>query len=68
MFGAKKFNNNQIFDFTVNKSENKNLLVYINGTAVNDLNYRDIPIVNHEDITIVYGTAPAKIPSYEFSY
>ena len=65
---GKKFNNSQIFDFTVNESQNKTLLVYINGTAVNDLNYRDIPIVNHEDITIVYGTPPAKIPSYEFSY
>lgn len=65
---GKKFNNSQIFDFKVNESENKALFVYINGTAVNDLNYRDIPIVNHEDITIVYGTPPAKIPSYEFLY
>jgi hypothetical protein len=65
---GKKFNNSQIFDFTVNESENKTLLVYINGTAVNNLHYRDIPIVNHEDITILYGTPPAKIPSYEFSY
>jgi len=65
---GKKFNNSQIFDFMVDKSENKTLVVYINGTAVNELQYRDIPIVNHEDITIVYGTPPAEISSYEFSY
>ena len=64
----KKFNNTQIFDFMVDKSENKTLLVYINGTAANELQYRDIPIVNHEDITITYGTPPVEIPTYEFSY
>ena len=64
----KKFNNSQIFDFTANKSENKTLVVYINGTAVNEAQYREVPIVNHEDITIVYGVPPADIPSYDFSY
>jgi hypothetical protein len=64
----KKFNNSQIFDFTVDKSQNKTLTVYINGTAVTDVQYRDIPIFNHEDITIVYGKPPPKLPTYEFSY
>ena len=64
----KKFNNSQIFDFAVNKSDSKSLVVYVNRTAVNDLQYRDIPIVNHEDITIVYGSPPAEIASYNFSY
>ena len=65
---GKKFNNSQIFDFMVDKSENKTLVVYINGTEVTNLQYRNIPIVNHEDITIVYGTAPPDIPPYEFLY
>ncbi|HEY7228567.1 MAG TPA: hypothetical protein VH481_10630 [Nitrososphaeraceae archaeon] len=63
---GKKFNNTQIFDFTVN--ENKTLVVYVNGTAVKDSQYRDIRIVNHEDITIVYGIPPAEISFYEFSF
>jgi len=65
---GKKFNNSQIFDFTVDMSQNKTLAVYVNGTAVTDVQYRDIPIFNHEDITIVYGTPPPKLPTYEFSY
>jgi hypothetical protein len=52
----------------VDKSENKTLAVYINGTAVTDLQYRNISIVNHEDITIVYGTAPPEISPYEFPF
>ncbi len=64
----KTFKNSQIFDFTVNKAGNKTLVVYINGTPVNDLQYRDIQIVNHEDITIVYGTPSPAIPPYQFSY
>jgi hypothetical protein len=64
----KKFNNSRIFDFMVDKSENKTLRVFINGTAANELQIRDIPIINHEEITIVYGNPPAEIPSYEFSY
>ena len=65
---GKDFNNTQIFDFIVNKSENKNLVVYINGTAMTDSQYRDIPINNHEEIAIVYGTPPLEIPPYEFRY
>ena len=65
---GKKFNNSQIFDFMVDKSENNTLVVFINGTAATNLQYRNIPIVNHEDITIVYGTAPLEIPPYEFLY
>jgi hypothetical protein len=63
-----KFNDSQIFDFTVDKSQNRTLAVYINGTAVTGMQYRDIPIFNHEDIAIVYGTPPPKLPAYEFSY
>ena len=65
---GKKFNNSQIFDFMVDKSANKTLAVYINGTEATNLQYRNIPIVNHEDITIIYGTAPPEIPPYEFLY
>jgi hypothetical protein len=65
---GKKFNNSQIFDFTVDKSQNKSLAVFINGTAVTDMQYRNIPLFNHEDITIVYGTPPSELPAYEFSY
>ena len=65
---GKKFNNSQIFDFMVDKSENNTLVVFINGTAATNLQYRNIPIVNHEDITIVYGTAPLEISPYEFLY
>ena len=65
---GKKFNNSQIFDFMVDKSANKTLAVYINGTEAANLQYRNIPIVNHEDITIIYGTPPPEIPPYEFLY
>jgi hypothetical protein len=65
---GKKFTNDQIFDFTVDKSQNKTINVYINGTQVTDKQYRDIPIYNHEDITIVYGNPPPALPSYEFRY
>src|SRR6476659_3527537 len=65
---GKKFNNSQIFDFMVDKSANKTLAVYINGTEAANMQYRNIPIVNHEDITIIYGTPPPEIPPYEFLY
>ena len=65
---GKKFNNSQIFDFMDDKSENKTLVVYINGTEATNLQYRNIPIVNHGEIAIVYGTAPPEIPPYEFLY
>ena len=65
---GKDFNNTQIFDFIANKSENKNLVVYVNGTAMPDSQYRDIPITNHKEIAIVYGTPPLEIPPYEFLY
>ena len=38
---GKDFNNTQIFDFIVNKSENQNLVVYINGTAMPDSQVRE---------------------------
>lgn len=67
----QKFNNTQIFNFTVHSadSENKALNVYVDGTKVEHLAYRDIPISNHEEIAIVYGTPPPNVPSsYDFQY
>jgi hypothetical protein len=63
---GQKFNNDQIFDFTVDKSQSKTLTVYVNGTIVTDKQYRDIPVYNHEDIAIVYGTPIPLLPAYEF--
>jgi hypothetical protein len=62
----KKFNNNQIFDKVVNGS---NILsVYLNGNKEpNGVNYRDTKLHAHDEIAIVYGTAPSTIPSsYNF--
>jgi len=43
---------------------NNPLNVYINGTKVPDgTNYRDIRLNAHDEIAIVYGTPPSKIPS-----
>ena len=64
---GQKFNNTQIFDFKVDNSTDRTLTVYLNGTAVNQTSYRDIQIVNHEDIVIAYG-APPEITPYEFLY
>ncbi len=69
---GQKFNNSQIFDFKADNSTDTAtdtaLTVYLNGTAIKRTSYRDIPIVNHEDIVIVYGAPPPEIPSYEFLY
>jgi hypothetical protein len=65
---GQKFNNSQIFDFKVDNSTDTALTVYLNGTAITQTSYKDIPIVNHEDIVIVYGAPPPEIPSYEFLY
>src|SRR6266498_4462970 len=69
---GQKFNNSQIFDFKADNSTDTAtdtaLTVYLNGTAIKRTSYRDIPIVNHEDIVIVYGAPPPQIPSYEFLY
>jgi len=65
---GKEFNNNQIFDFVVDNSQNKLIHVYINGTNVNDLQYRDISLHDRQYITIVYGMQLSEIPTFEFPY
>ena len=65
---GQKFNNAQIFDFKADNSTDRTLTVYLNGTAINQTAHRDIPIVNHEDIVIVYGAPPPEITPYEFLY
>ena len=65
---GKKFNSSQIFGFLVDKSENKSLAVYINGTIVTDSQYRDIPLHNHQYITIIYGLPIPEMPAFEFPY
>jgi hypothetical protein len=64
---GKKFNNTQIFDFAIDNTQNQSLAVYINGTKVNS-QYPDIPLHNHQYITIVYGKHPSEIPVFEFPY
>jgi len=63
---GKKLSNDQIFNYV--SSANNPLNVYINGTKVPDgTNYRDIKLNAHDEIAIVYGTPPSKIPSsYKF--
>ena len=59
---GKKLSNDQIFNYV--SSANNPLNVYINGTKVPDgTNYRDIKLNAHDEIAIVYGTPPSKIPS-----
>jgi hypothetical protein len=65
---GQKFNNNQIFGLKADNSSDRTLTVYLNGTAINRTSYRDIPILNHEDIVIIYGTRPPEIPQYKFLY
>jgi hypothetical protein len=62
----KTFNNEKIFNYLANG--NSPLKVYVNGTKVpNGSNYRDIKLNAHDEIVIVYGTAPSNIPSsYNF--
>jgi hypothetical protein len=62
---GKKLSNDQIFNYVANA--NNPLHVYINGTKVPDgTNYRDINLNTnrsaHNEIAIVYGTAPSAIP------
>ncbi len=65
---GKKFNNSLLFDFKIDNSTDRTLSVYVNGSAINGTSYRDLPLVNHEDIAVVYGTPPPEIPSYEFPF
>ena len=65
---GQKFNNTQLFGFSVENSTNGTLTVYLNGTAINQSSFREIPIFNHEDIVVVYGAPPPEIQPYEFPY
>jgi hypothetical protein len=61
----KIFNNNQLFDNVVGEgsSNNNTLSVYINGTRVSNVDYREVKINAHDEIAIVYGKPPDSIPS-----
>ena len=65
---GQKLNNSQIFGLRADNSTDRKLTVYLNGTAINQTSYRDIPILNHEDIVIIYGPRPSEIPQYKFLY
>jgi hypothetical protein len=62
----KPFNNVQIFDKTSNATNG--MAVYVNGNKINaTANYRNINIQEHDQIAIVFGRPPSKIPpTYEF--
>ena len=65
---GKTFNNSKIFDNIVSEGDNSTLNVYVNGKKVSvDGNFRNTTINAHDEISIIYGTAPESIPStYEF--
>jgi hypothetical protein len=65
---GQKFDNYQLFDMKADNSTDRALTAYVNGTEIKGTSYRDIPLANHEEITIVFGTPPPKIPPYEFQY
>jgi hypothetical protein len=65
---GQKFNNTQLFEFNIGNSTNGGLAVYLNGTAIKQGPFREIPIFNHEDIVVTYGGPPQKIEPFEFSY
>ena len=60
---GETFSNNQIFD-----NNNNTLNVYVNGKKVDSkTDYRRIPLVEHDEIAIIYGKPPDSIPSsYKF--
>jgi hypothetical protein len=58
----KKFSNLQIFDNTVNGTNA--MSVYVNGNKINgDTSYRNINLNEHDEIAILFGKPPTKIPS-----
>ncbi|HEY7227366.1 MAG TPA: hypothetical protein VH481_04510 [Nitrososphaeraceae archaeon] len=65
---GQKFNNSQIFVLKADNSTDRTLTVYLNGTTFNRTSYRDIPILNRQDIVIIYGVRPPEIPQYRFLY
>jgi hypothetical protein len=62
----KRFSNVQIFDNTANATNV--MAVYVNGNKINgEADYRNINMQEHDQIAIVFGRPPSKIPStYEF--
>jgi hypothetical protein len=41
--------------------------VYVNGQKVSGVNYREIKLHAHDEIALIYGTQPDRIPAaYEF--
>jgi len=63
----QKLNNTQVLD---NAANSKNTLsVYVNGVkAPTGVNYRDIKLGAHDEISIVYGSPPLSVPSkYNFA-
>ncbi|HYY50698.1 MAG TPA: hypothetical protein VE643_07485 [Nitrososphaeraceae archaeon] len=62
----KRFSNVQIFDNSANATNV--MAVYVNGNKINgEADYRNINMQEHDQIAIVFGRPPSKIPStYEF--
>lgn len=62
----KRFSNVQIFDNIANATNV--MAVYVNGNKINgEADYRNINLQEHDQIAIVFGKPPSKIPStYEF--
>ena len=62
----KNFSNVQVFDNMANGTNT--ISVYVNGNKINgNTAYRNINLNEHDQITIVFGRPPPKIPStYEF--
>jgi hypothetical protein len=62
----KKFSNVQIFDNIANATNT--MSIYVNGTKTNgNIDYRNTNLNEHDQIAIVFGRPPPKIPStYDF--
>ena len=65
---GQKLNDTQLFRFKVDNSSNRSLAVYLNGTTINQSSIREIPILNHEDIIVSYGSPRPEIRPFEFPY
>jgi hypothetical protein len=58
----KKFSNTQIFDNIANGTNA--MSVYVNGNKIKaDASYRNINLNEHDEIAIVFGKPPTRIPS-----
>ena len=58
----KRFSNVQIFDNIANATNV--MAVYVNGNKINgEADYRNINLQEHDQIAIVFGKPPSKIPS-----